>query len=160
MLWKNSFPNRRLIGFNETNGHILALGQTDFQHVFGFVTLLMQPTGESLGNGERTRPACRFGRPGQTIVSHWSPHFHARKFVGQGFRRAAENRTPAACAPPADGPPKPANAGVPGSGTALTGWPGKLLKSATVRSVPAANPTAIRAEPPVWQWYQRAREQK
>ena len=55
-------------------------------------------------NGERTRPACRFGRPAQTFVSHSWSDFGARRFVGRDFRRAAENCTPAACAPPAAAP--------------------------------------------------------
>jgi hypothetical protein len=59
-----------------------------------------------------------------------------------------------------DRPPKPANARRARFRNCMTWWPGKLLKSATVRSVPAANPTAIRAEPPVWQFYQRALGQK
>ena len=51
-------------------------------------------------NGERARPACRFGRLAQTIVTHLSSPFpRARMFVGRGFRRAAENHTPAAYAP-------------------------------------------------------------
>jgi hypothetical protein len=55
-------------------------------------------------NGWRTRPACRFGRLAQTFVSHALSDFGARKFVGRDFRRAAENRTPAACAPRAAAP--------------------------------------------------------
>ncbi len=44
------------------NGHILALGQTDFQHVFGFVTMLTQPTGESLGKLRVNEKAHTFRR--------------------------------------------------------------------------------------------------
>src|ERR1035437_10278205 len=48
---------------------------------------------------ERTRLACRFGRPAQTFVTHYWFPARARKFVRRSFRRAAENCTPAACAP-------------------------------------------------------------
>ena len=38
------------------------------------------------------------------LRSHSLSNFGARKFVGRDFRRAAENRTPAACAPQAAAP--------------------------------------------------------
>ena len=50
------------------------------------------------------RPACRFGRLAQTFVSHSLTDFGARKVSGRDFRGAAENRTPAACAPRAAAP--------------------------------------------------------
>jgi len=49
---------------------------------------------------ERTRLACWFGRPAQTIVPHFPRPARAQKWVGRDFRRAAGNCTPAACAPP------------------------------------------------------------
>ena len=50
-------------------------------------------------NGERTRPACRVGRPAQTLVAHSFCDVGGSEFERRSFRRAAENHTPAACAP-------------------------------------------------------------
>lgn len=44
------------------------------------------------------------GRLAQTFVSHALSDFGAKKFGGRDFRRAAENRTPAACVPRAAAP--------------------------------------------------------